>query len=965
MGMIENETRTKLNSPSASSTPPSPSSPKSSLVDDKPQGKHPDHNGNAAAEDSIVKEKSRNNDTSKASSHSMTTSNATQMSFQTMMAALGSLPPAMATAAFQALANMSPGAGSPLPPAILSALPPEMSALMQQLNSGLPHLAGSQQPTQPQNLSSPSSMSSDTVSSIVGDQANNDRTKTHNNNDIPVIQSPPLSREKLDVSGDCDQSNDREGAPDTPPSSIPERVNGETTKSSNNSRSVTSTREGVDTEKENSRRRSRERSSSRSRSRSPLSNHATSENGEDSKHRRNARHPSSSMADYKDRENREKDRRSPMDVDSAGKPHSYRRSVSPSSRRSRSVSPSRVEQVEAAARYAAEHAIRVAGNTPHQYSPPTSPGKSMSPLAFMDKQKKLSSYGSSNIEKSASSIAESAPMFTATSKSMSNLPFFPGKDAINKSGLNALLSNGFGDTSVSKCPPILPSNPLDSLPPSNPSGLTGALAAIQAGQSSIQQQLSLQLLALGAQGQQIQQMIGSNPLLAPILAASMTNNPGTLGTPNTPSGPTGLPGLLSNLPGMATPPGNDMGQQAQMLQAMSQLLMLNNPGNAPNPNLQSAALLQNQMQAFAQANQHHPLNQPRPPPIGDKIPPGPRPHSFTQRIPPSPRPPKAVLTSPHHGAMHRSSPSSIGSDGTPITSSSSYNFPGSSFSSNSLLSNPYPSSRSPLIPASSAALQPSTQLPQRLDFPPDDNTDLEELEKFSKLFKQKRIKLGYTQGDVGLALGKLYGNDFSQTTISRFEALNLSFKNMCKLKPLLAKWLEDADSSQNTQAQLMSQAASLTAAQEALARRRKKRTSIDNTIRVALERAFNSNPKPSSGEVQYISDGLCMEKEVVRVWFCNRRQKEKRLNPNYSSPSSSPGPPEEYNTSSNPTPPSSMTPTPPLSLTPGPLPLSMSSPPPLSMPSPNPMMSLSSPMSMSSPPPYKILPSYMYAASTQ
>ena len=236
-----------------------------------------------------------------------------------------------------------------------------------------------------------------------------------------------------------------------------------------------------------------------------------------------------------------------------------------------------------------------------------------------------------------------------------------------------------------------------------------------------------------------------------------------------------------------------------------------------------------------------------------------------------------------------------------------------------------------------------------LDLPADENIELEELEEFAKEFKQRRIKLGYTQGDVGLAMGRMYGNDFSQTTISRFEALNLSFKNMCKLKPLLAKWLEDADSSQTAQAQLMSQAASLTAAQEALARRRKKRTSIDNTIRVALERAFNSNPKPSSEEVQYISDGLCMEKEVVRVWFCNRRQKEKRLNPNYSSPSSSPGPPDEY-TSTNPTPPSSMTPTPPLSLTPGTLPLSMASP---------------LPMSMSGPPPYKILPDYMYAASTQ
>lgn len=50
----------------------------------------------------------------------------------------------------------------------------------------------------------------------------------------------------------------------------------------------------------------------------------------------------------------------------------------------------------------------------------------------------------------------------------------------------------------------------------------------------------------------------------------------------------------------------------------------------------------------------------------------------------------------------------------------------------------------------------------------------------------------FLQGDVGLAMGKLYGNDFSQTTISRFEALNLSFKNMCKLKPLLEKWLSDA-----------------------------------------------------------------------------------------------------------------------------------------------------------------------------
>ena len=218
----------------------------------------------------------------------------------------------------------------------------------------------------------------------------------------------------------------------------------------------------------------------------------------------------------------------------------------------------------------------------------------------------------------------------------------------------------------------------------------------------------------------------------------------------------------------------------------------------------------------------------------------------------------------------------------------------------------------PMFPHHSPRMTAPTRT-QKLDLPPDESADLEELEAFSKMFKQKRIKLGYTQGDVGLALGKLYGNDFSQTTISRFEALNLSFKNMCKLKPLLQKWLEDSEMSQNAHAQMLNQAASLSAAQEALSRRRKKRTSIDNTVRVALERAFNSNPKPTSEEVQYISDGLCLEKEVVRVWFCNRRQKEKRLNPNSSdSPGSSPIPGMNSTSSS----PNSLTPTPPLSLTP-------------------------------------------------
>ncbi|XP_016422118.1 POU domain, class 2, transcription factor 1a isoform X2 [Sinocyclocheilus rhinocerous] len=179
-----------------------------------------------------------------------------------------------------------------------------------------------------------------------------------------------------------------------------------------------------------------------------------------------------------------------------------------------------------------------------------------------------------------------------------------------------------------------------------------------------------------------------------------------------------------------------------------------------------------------------------------------------------------------------------------------------------------------------AAMPAPAAAPKRIDaMCVEEASDLEELELFAKSFKQRRIKLGFTQGDVGLAMGKLYGNDFSQTTISRFEALNLSFKNMCKLKPLLEKWLNDAEH-MSADCVVSSASEMSPGLCESLNRRRKKRTSIETSIRLALEKSFlEQSPKPSSEEITLIADQLHMEKEVVRVWFCNRRQKEKRINP--------------------------------------------------------------------------------------
>lgn len=89
---------------------------------------------------------------------------------------------------------------------------------------------------------------------------------------------------------------------------------------------------------------------------------------------------------------------------------------------------------------------------------------------------------------------------------------------------------------------------------------------------------------------------------------------------------------------------------------------------------------------------------------------------------------------------------------------------------------------------------------------------------------------------------------------------------MCKLKPLLQKWLEDADNTLNNPNSLSNPMTT----PEAIGRRRKKRTSIETGVRVALEKAFLNNPKPTSEEITMLADSLTMEKEVVRVWFCNR-----------------------------------------------------------------------------------------------
>ena len=76
--------------------------------------------------------------------------------------------------------------------------------------------------------------------------------------------------------------------------------------------------------------------------------------------------------------------------------------------------------------------------------------------------------------------------------------------------------------------------------------------------------------------------------------------------------------------------------------------------------------------------------------------------------------------------------------------------------------------------------------------------------------------------------------------------------------------------------------------------RRKPHTSFGVRAKKTLQRHFITQPYPSSSDITKIADNLSLDKEVVRVWFCNKRRREKRIrssNNSISSPTKEEGGP--------------------------------------------------------------------------
>uniref|UniRef100_A0A8C4NJE9 Pituitary-specific positive transcription factor 1 n=1 Tax=Eptatretus burgeri TaxID=7764 RepID=A0A8C4NJE9_EPTBU len=125
---------------------------------------------------------------------------------------------------------------------------------------------------------------------------------------------------------------------------------------------------------------------------------------------------------------------------------------------------------------------------------------------------------------------------------------------------------------------------------------------------------------------------------------------------------------------------------------------------------------------------------------------------------------------------------------------------------------------------------------------------------------------GYTQTGVGAALANVQGSPLSQTTVCRFENLQLSLRNACRLRDLLICFFFNSF--------------------VCLKKKKNSHYFLSNSIQAkhTLEATFLRQARPPPAHLQALAVSLGLPHHVVRVWFCNRRQREKRVHSQPSLP---------------------------------------------------------------------------------
>uniref|UniRef100_A0A182QDK9 POU domain protein n=1 Tax=Anopheles farauti TaxID=69004 RepID=A0A182QDK9_9DIPT len=171
-----------------------------------------------------------------------------------------------------------------------------------------------------------------------------------------------------------------------------------------------------------------------------------------------------------------------------------------------------------------------------------------------------------------------------------------------------------------------------------------------------------------------------------------------------------------------------------------------------------------------------------------------------------------------------------------------------------------------------------------------DGIDLDDIKEFAKAFKLRRLSLGLTQTQVGQALSVTEGPAYSQSAIcsalaaqmycaaqlssqqqQMFEKLDITPKSAQKIKPVLERWMKEAEESHSSRYKSGQNHVPDFIGVEP-SKKRKRRTSFTPQALELLNGHFERNTHPSGTEITGLAHQLGYEREVIRIWFCNKRQ---------------------------------------------------------------------------------------------
>ena len=200
-----------------------------------------------------------------------------------------------------------------------------------------------------------------------------------------------------------------------------------------------------------------------------------------------------------------------------------------------------------------------------------------------------------------------------------------------------------------------------------------------------------------------------------------------------------------------------------------------------------------------------------------------------------------------------------------------------------------------------------------------DAKELDEYKEFATAFKSHRLKMGYSQADVMQQVAIRYGACISQERVDRFEGLQLTITAVRTLKATLEQWVRDTAKASGTSEEEIKEIIVSPTTSINPKRERKRRTSVDACIKDELEAEFQRkrkptkvemgliavspttsiNPKrerkqrkfvedqleaefqrkhkPTKVEMDLIANRLQVDKDFVRIWFANKRQRQKKI----------------------------------------------------------------------------------------